>query len=295
MNKIAIIGFGEAGQAFVEGWGAGRNFKIAAFDIKTDSNDPSISTAKWQDYKTAGITGYATIAEALDNADAILSLVTADQANAAAISAAKHLAPMAFFFDGNSCAPDTKKKSAQAINKAGGRYIDMAIVAPVHPALHKVPVLLSSEFVEAAQDIVEQLDLSAKHIKGPVGTASAIKMTRSVMMKGLEALMIECVLAGRKAGVEDIVLESLEATYPGFGWKDRAAYMFERVMTHGIRRAAEMREVAITVDDLDLNGSMAHATVDWHQRIGDLGLDTSGFENKNYQELADTLLKRLGC
>lgn len=290
MSKIAIIGFGEAGQAFVEGWGSKCEFDVCAFDIKTDT---SKGDSKWQEYKSAGVTGCATIAEALDGADAAISLVTADQAHVAAKNAADHMKSGAFFFDGNSCAPETKKKSAQAINKAGGRYIDMAIVAPVHPALHRVPVLLSGEYVEAAQDLVTKLDLSAKHMEGPVGTASAIKMTRSIMMKGLEALMVECVLAGRKAGVEDIVLESLEATYPGFGWKDKAAYMFERVLTHGIRRAAEMREVAITVDDLDLNGAMAHATVDWHQRLGDLGLDTSGYEDKEYQELADIVLSKL--
>jgi len=284
MSKVAIIGFGEAGQAFVEGWGQGCDFDIAAYDINLE---------KLAICQVVGITGCATAGEAIENADAVLSLVTADQAHLAALSTAGHIAPDAFFFDGNSCAPDTKKKSAQVIDAAGGRYIDMAIIAPVHPALNKVPVLLSGDYVEAAHKVIAQLGLSAKHIKGPVGTASAIKMTRSVMMKGLEALMLECVLAGRKAGVEDIVLDSLEATYPGFGWKERAAYMIERVATHGIRRAAEMREVAITVDDLGLNGTMAHATVDWQQTIGDLGLDTSGFEQKNHKELADILLKEL--
>ena len=105
--------------------------------------------------------------------------------------------------------------------------------------------------------------------------------------------MLECVLAGRKAGVEDTVLESLEVTYPGFGWKKRAAYMFERVMTHGKRRAAEMREVAITVDDLDLNNGMAQATIDWQQQIGDLELDASVLADAPYGEYADLLLEKL--
>ncbi len=288
MSKTAIIGFGEAGQAFVEGWGKGRGlapgFDVAAYDIKPD---------KGSAYQAAGITGCATLKEALENAEVVISLVTADQAHVAACNAAAHIAPDALFFDGNSCAPETKKKSAAIINAAGGRYIDMAIIAPVHPALNKVPVLLSGEYVEAARPVIARLDLSATHVKGPVGTASAIKMTRSVMMKGLEALMLECVLAGRKAGVEDIVLDSLEATYPGFGWKERAAYMFERVATHGKRRAAEMREVEITVNDLGLNAAMTNASVDWHQTIGDLDLDTTGFDQKDHKELADILLKEL--
>jgi len=284
MSKVAIIGFGEAGQAFVKGWGRERQFDVAAFDIKPD---------KEPEYEVAGMAGCATLKQALEGADAIISLVTADQAHVAAVGAAQHIAPDAFYFDGNSCAPETKKKSEQVVNSVAGRYIDMAIMAPVHPALNKVSVLLSGPHVETAQEIIALLDLSAKHVKGPVGTASAIKMTRSIMMKGLEALMLECVLAGRKAGVEDIVLDSLEETYPGFGWKDRAAYMFERVMTHGTRRAAEMREVAKTVDDLGLNAGMAHATVDWHQAIGDLGLETMGFEQKDHKQLADILLKEL--
>jgi 3-hydroxyisobutyrate dehydrogenase-like beta-hydroxyacid dehydrogenase len=290
MHKLAMIGFGEAANAFVQGWGRERNFEISAYDIKTDSKDAAIAAAKWQDFEQAGVGGCKTLKKALKNADVVFSLVTADQANAAALAARGLMENNCLFFDGNSCAPDTKKKSAAAIDGAGGRYVDMAIVAPVYPTLNKTPVLLCGDHVAGAGDAIRQMALSAKTIDGPIGKASAIKMTRSIMMKGLEALMIECVLAGRKAGVDDIVLESLEATYPGFGWKQRAAYMFERVMTHGIRRAAEMREVALTVDDLNLSGKMAHATVDWHQRIGELELETTGFEDADYGRLADILL-----
>ena len=91
-------------------------------------------------------------------------------------------------------------------------------------------------------------------------------------MKGLEALVCECVLAGEKAGVIETVLDSLDDSYPGFDWRKRSAYMLERVMTHGIRRAAEMREVALTVDLLGLKGEMSRASVYWEQTIGELGL-----------------------
>ena len=85
-------------------------------------------------------------------------------------------------------------------------------------------------------------------------------------MKGLEALVCECVLAGAKAGVIETVLDSLDDTYPGFDWRKRSAYMLERMMTHGVRRAAEMREVALTVDLLGLDGAMSRASVGWQQR-----------------------------
>ena len=106
-------------------------------------------------------------------------------------------------------------------------------MAPVHPRLHRTPLLISGPHVEAAAAAFASLGMSAKIHDGPVGAASSVKMIRSIMMKGLEALVCECVLAGRKAGVIDTVLDSLDDTYPGFDWKKRSAYMLERVMTHG--------------------------------------------------------------
>jgi 3-hydroxyisobutyrate dehydrogenase-like beta-hydroxyacid dehydrogenase len=116
-------------------------------------------------------------------------------------------------------------------------------------------------------------------------------MMRSIMMKGLEALALECVLSARKAGVEEEVLQSLEVTYPGFDWVNRSAHMLERVMTHGIRRAEEMREVAKTVDDLGLSNDMARAITKWHQRIGDMELEAE--KGAGYQAHADLILQRI--
>ena len=131
--------------------------------------------------------------------------------------------------------------------------------------------------------------MSAAEYEGPVGAASSVKMIRSIMMKGLEALVCECVLAGQKAGVIETVLDSLDDTYPGFDWKKRSAYMLERMMTHGVRRAAEMREVALTVDLLGSTGAMSRASVGWQQRIGELGLRASPEDVPDYV-LADRIL-----
>ena len=121
----------------------------------------------------------------------------------------------------------------------------------------------------------------------------SVKMIRSIMMKGLEALVCECVLAGRKAGIIEAVLDSLDDTYPGFDWRKRSAYMLERVMTHGVRRAAEMREVALTVDLLGLKGEMSRASVSWEQTIGELGLRATETELADYRMLADRILAAL--
>ena len=237
-GSIAFLGFGEAAQAFLAGWRTKGDFKarICAYDIKTDSNNSEVRTAKRADYAAAKVLGASTAAEAVTGAEAVFSVVTPDQAHEAAIAALPGLAKGAFLFDCDSCAPQTKLRTAQEVEAAGGRYVDVAVMAPVHPRLHRTPLLISGPHVEAASAALASLGMSARIYEGPVGAASAVKMIRSVMMKGLEALVCECVLSGRKAGVIETVLDSLDETYPGFDWKKRSAYMLERVMTHGLRR-----------------------------------------------------------
>jgi 3-hydroxyisobutyrate dehydrogenase-like beta-hydroxyacid dehydrogenase len=294
-GSIAFLGFGEAAHAFLDGWRANPGFKarISAYDIKTDSPDPEVRAAKRADYAAANVIGASSAPDAVAGAEAVFSVVTADQAHEAALAALPGLAKGALFFDCDSCAPQTKLRTAADVDGAGGRYVDVAVMAPVHPRLHRTPLLISGPHVEAAAPALAALDMSARTHEGPVGAASAVKMIRSIMMKGLEALVCECVLAGRKAGVIETVLDSLDDTYPGFDWKKRSAYMLERVMTHGLRRAAEMREVALTVDLLGLKGEMSRASVAWQQTIGELGLGATAADAADTQILADAILAAL--
>ena len=285
--RLAFIGFGEAASAFVEGWAHSRPATIAAYDLKTDSPDPAVRTAKAADYARWNISGSASAQAALAGTPVVFCLVTADQALAAARAAAPHLAPGAFWFDCNSCSPGTKREAAQVIDAAGGRYVDVAVMAPVHPALHQVPLLVGGPHAADALPVFAALDMRAKQVEGPVGRASSIKMIRSIMVKGLEALVTECTLAGRRAGVDEAVLKSLAASFPGVDWDERAGYMLERVMTHGVRRAAEMREVARTVEELGLPADMAHAIAVWQQRVGELKLRAP--DTADYRQRADTV------
>lgn len=268
-DAIALIGFGEAGAAFAEGW-TGPDAAPLAHDILL--RDPARAAAMRARMAAAGVSAHAEPAPALDRARLIFSLVTADRALEAARSAAAHLPAGAFYCDGNSCAPQTKARAAALIEAAGGRYIDMAIMAPVHPRGHATPVLIAGPHAEAALPVLRGLGMQAETTPGPVGAASAVKLVRSVMVKGLEALMAECVLTGRELGVEERVLASLEASYPGFGFRDRAAYAFDRMMVHGTRRAAEMEEAARMVAEAGLSGRMARATAAWQRAIGALDL-----------------------
>lgn len=292
-GAIAFVGFGEAASALVEGWRSLGPLRASAYDIKTDSADAAVREGKQADYTRFDVDGRATIGEAIGDASVVFSTVTADQALVAAENAAKHLKPGAFFLDCNSCSPGTKRQSAALIGAAGGRYVDVAVMAPVRPSLHKTPMLISGPHAEAALALFAALDMDATLVAGDVGASSSIKMIRSVAMKGLEAVVVECVLAGVKAGVAENVLASLDATYPGFDWRKRSAYMLERVMTHGIRRAAEMREVAATVAELGLGGALSSTASDWQQRVGELGLSAKSIGEGDYALLANAILSAL--
>lgn len=288
--RLAFIGFGEAASAFVQGLGLDWAARTRTYDIKTDSPDGVIRAAKWSDYASAGVEGCSGLGEALSEAEVVFSTVTADQALVAATAAAAHIGADTLYFDCNSCAPQTKAEAARLIDGGGGRYVDTAVMAPVHPALHRTPLLLSGPHVGPALAVVAVLGMNATAIAGPVGASSSIKMVRSIMVKGLEALFLECVLAGRRAGVDQTVLDSLDASFPGFGFKQRAGYMLERAMRHGVRRAEELKEAARMVDALGLPSRMSAATAAWQQQVGDL---KEPAPSEDYRVLADALLARL--
>ena len=267
MERIALIGFGEAGQAFARGGGWGR--RAAAFDIKTD--DPAAASAKRADYEAAGVSGCAVLAEALEGAPLVLSVVTADQALAAAEAAAPLLSPGALYCDCNSVAPDTKRRAAALIERAGGRYVDVAVMSPVEPARLAVPLLLGGPHAGAASQALAAAGFTNVAVAGPaIGDASAIKMIRSVMIKGIEALSAECALAAEAAGVREAVIASLDASWPGADWAKRFDYNLDRMMVHGERRAAEMGEVVKTLDALGTGSAMTRGTVERQRAIGRL-------------------------
>ncbi len=269
-GTIALIGFGEAAQALAAGWGTSRAVRLAAYDIKTER--PATHDAMVERMTQAGVAGSTTPRDAVAGAAIVFSLVTADQALAAARAAAPHLAAGALWLDCNSCAPGTKRQAAQAVEEAGGHYVDVAVMAPIHPKLHRTPMLVSGPAAAVAKARMDALGMDVRLVGDEVGRASAIKMLRSVMVKGIEAISAECLLAARRAGVEGEVLASLQASDPQWDWRARSAYQLERMMVHGERRAAEMREVAKTLHDLGLPARLSEAVADWQQEIGELHL-----------------------
>jgi 3-hydroxyisobutyrate dehydrogenase-like beta-hydroxyacid dehydrogenase len=267
MQDIAFVGFGEAGQAFAKGLQPA-SVRITSYEKKLDIPTDSIPCRQAMD--RFGVVP-CTLA-GLGLAKVVICLVTADQALVAARAAAPYLAPGALWFDGNSCSPGTKQQAAAVIAAAGGRYVDLALMAPVHPRLHRTPMIASGPDALAGVAALADLGMQAVVAGERVGQASSIKMLRSVIIKGLEALMAESFLAARAAGVENAVIASLQASDPGINWADRGAYNLERMLVHGARRAAEMQEVMATLRELGLPDRMAQATVAWQTELAALAL-----------------------
>ena len=260
---VTLIGFGEAGQTFARqgGWGTAAR----AYDKLTDAAETR--PAKQADYAAAGVAGMDSAAAAVAGASVILSLVTADQALEAARSVAQKIECGTLYVDFNSVAPQTKREAARAIEAAGGLYVDAAIMAPVKPKALGVALLISGPASKAGEKALTALGFSPRIIDGPVGQASTIKMLRSVIVKGIEALTAECFLAAEAEGVAAEVARSLDESEGGKSWSERAHYNLERITAHGLRRAAEMEEAAKTVEAISGSAPMSKATAFVQRRV----------------------------
>jgi 3-hydroxyisobutyrate dehydrogenase-like beta-hydroxyacid dehydrogenase len=209
-------------------------------------------------------------ADAIAGADFVVSAVTAASSLEAARSAKPHMRNDQFFLDINSVSPGRKQETARHLDGAV-RYVDVAVMAPVYPARHQTPVLLAGPYADVIEPILTALDMRATIAGGDIGAAAAIKMVRSVMIKGMEALTLECFLAATRAGVEPQIMASLSKSFPTLDWPTMVEYNLERMASHGTRRAAEMEQVADTLRELGVDPHMANATVLRQRQMGDVG------------------------
>ena len=267
---IAFIGFGEAGQTIGRGLLGEGVTGMRAYDILFD--DPADQGRLKRAAEALGVAVARDHVDAVRGSDIVFLAVTAGSSLEAARSCVPGLAAGQLFLDINSVSPRRKIETAAAVAPAGAGYVDVAVMGPVAPYGHKVPLLVGGPGAQALLPRARTLGLRAEYVSDEVGQPSAIKMFRSIMVKGLEALMVECMLASSEYGVEDRVLASLAETYPGLDWQRLSGYLIERVVSHGRRRAEEMREVAATVRETGIEPLMASATATRQQWVADLGV-----------------------
>ena len=269
LPRLAFIGFGEAGQAFAAGLREEGVRYIAAWDILF----PEPAGIRLTDAAARiGVRIATSAADAVGGADWVISAVTAASSLDAAQSVKRHINDRQIYLDINSVSPGRKQETAILLNGLA-HYVDVAVMAPVHPARHATPLLLAGPHADALLPSLAALGMSASLAGAEVGNAASIKMVRSVMVKGLEALTMECFAAAARAGVVDQILASLGKSYPGLDWPRMAAYVVERMASHGTRRAAEMDEVADTLRELRIAPLIAGATAERQRQMGRLGKD----------------------
>lgn len=260
--KIGFLGYGEAARAFHEGLSR-PGLVFTAYDSLLDRDYEAMANA----IRDRGGIVANTIA-ALAEADWIFSAVTADQSLLAVEPLLPHLRQGQVLIDINSVSPDRKRQTAAVVEAAGATYLDMAVMAPVHPRKHQTPVLIAGGAAERLLSELEALGFSVSIVGPAPGTATAIKMVRSLFVKGLEAITVEALLAAKAAGCFKEILDSLSGSFPGLDWPRFAEYQFERTTVHGRRRAAEMQESAATLDALGLNGNLAREIAEVQERMG---------------------------
>ena len=291
-GRIGLIGFGEVGKIFARGLFP-RVKALHCWDIKLAAPE-----SRGEALAQAAMLGAGACESAADlclKSELVISAVTASSTLEVASEASRHIRPGTVFLDLNSASPGTKQQAAALIDGAGGHYVEAGVMTSVPPYGIGVPMLLGGEKADALSQVLRGYGMDATPIASTVGVASAIKMCRSVMIKGLEALVIESYATARHYGVEDHMIATLAETFPSIDWNRQGAYFFSRVAQHGKRRAEEMREVANTVREAGFTPWMAAATAekhDWVAQQSRAGAFEGLGRDATWQAYADPLLAR---
>jgi 3-hydroxyisobutyrate dehydrogenase-like beta-hydroxyacid dehydrogenase len=291
---IGLVGYGEVGRILAEDLRR-QQVKVFAYDLKLGGNQAGPLREHARNF---GVELMASHAELASQADFIISAVTASQAVPVAQAIAPAVKKGAFVLDFNSASPGAKQRAAKLIDAKGGRYVEGAVMTSIPPYRIKVPLLLGGAGAEELAPHLAALGFAAKVASKELGVSSAVKMCRSIMIKGLEAMTIECFTTARAYGVEDAVLASFKETFPGIDWEKQGAYFFQRVIEHGRRRAEEVREVAETVREAGLEPWSAAGTAERQAWVADLADDgvfgtkgTKGFaRSPDWRTEADRIL-----
>ena len=291
--RVALVGYGEVGGIFGAALAKAGVGRVTAFDIL--SSDPGwLAQARSRDN---GVVVATSNEEAVAEADLVISAVTAAQTHTAAAQIARSVRKDAYVLDVNSASPRTKTLCAEVVDRAGGRYVESAVMSSVPPHGIRVPMLLGGAHAQALQPTLAALGFDAPVGSPTLGVVSAVKLCRSVVIKGMEALFIESMLAARHYGVEDEVLASLAETFPGLDWEKQASWFWKRVVQHGKRRAEEMREAAVTVSDAGVEPRMASATADVQEWIAGLraaGVFEGAGADAGFRDLGDRVRRKGG-
>lgn len=272
--RLGLIGVGEAGAAIAAGLREEHGLTVTGYDARGD--DPVVRDRA----ERSGVRLVGSLAELAGGADIVICLASAKVAVPIARDIAAHLTAGHLYADWNSASPEVKREVGVVVGESGAAYVDGAVMAAVPPHRHRVPVLLSGGGAERLAAELGEYFVELEVLGPEPGQASAVKMFRSLLVKGLEALLLECAVGAQAYGATQRVLESMNGTLPTEDWPRLAAYLLERTVAHGERRAEELRQVARTLDDVGVEPLLAEAGARRLQWFVDLGL--TGIADQDY-------------
>ena len=246
--RIAVVGLGEAGRLYAEGF-ADLGAQVSGFD-PVAAEDPT------------GVRRDSSIAEAVGDADVVISLVGAAFAKAVLDESLGFMAADAVFADFNTGAPAQKAELAAAAAAAQRRFADVAVMAPVPRAGAKTPLLASGDGAERLVSAWSQLGIPVTAVGPDAGTAAGLKMLRSVFMKGLAAVVLEAASAAEIAGSREWMLAEM-ASELGPDGPALIERLTDGTRQHAGRREHEMRDAADYLGTLNAPAWVTDATIRW--------------------------------
>ncbi|WP_041695148.1 prephenate dehydrogenase/arogenate dehydrogenase family protein [Alicyclobacillus acidocaldarius] len=250
--KLGFIGFGEAASAIAAGLRQAGTLDLLVYDAAPSDT--------WKTRaQDLGASCKASVAEVAVESDVIFSLVPAQAALEVAKQAAPHLSDGALYADFTSCSPAVKRAIGEVIsqNRPSVQYAAVAVMSAVKPHGHRVPLVVDGDGAHRFQETFAPYGCQIEVLDGEVGGAALLKMCRSAVLKGLEALFLEALLAAEKMGLADRVLDSLDASFPDHHLRDLALYLVGRNLEHAERRAHELGEVVETLRSISVKPLVA--------------------------------------
>lgn len=278
--KIIFIGFGEAAFNIALGLKSEGLTEMGAFDI--NSNSPHYEALIKGRAEEAGVTLFNNFNTACHQGEFIFSLTSAKVAADVARDIFPLLTAGQVYVDMNSTAPTVKELINKLPRAKGVLFCDVGVMGTVPGNRHKVPMFVAGEGAACCADAFTAYGMNLTVLDVPAGGASAIKMFKSVVMKGLPQLMFESFLGAQRYGVLDKLLDSLASSLEGKSVKKLADTFIARTLIHSARRSSEMADVLSTLEALDVDASMVKATInklddmsaqDWRTLLGAGGSD----------------------
>ena len=267
--RVTFIGFGEVAAAFSAALVA-RGAQVAAYDVLL--GQPGGAERLKKRSMGDGV-AFCHLPQAVDDADYVLSTVTTSVAAEAARSCVPHLGARQTFVDFNATDPRVKLDIERIVAPSGAAFVEGAVLGAVGVTGAKTEILLGGAHARRAErDLGGTLGLNVRFYSEEIGKASMFKMLRSVFSKGMEALLIEFLVAGERAGIREDLWREVTDLFHAHPFEKTASNWVRSHATAHARRYHEMTQVTNVLRQLGVEPTMTAATEAFFQRSGSLGL-----------------------